>query len=590
MADVTALNLKDLLHAPPFPKFKLQDPTALQPNNLIVNGSMGGGFHSTPYGAVVDGWQPFIVRGNPPTYQHVDNEQIDPGGSQQLYASDTFDAGIFQTIKNLQPGMYYMFRLGYSLAAKSLNGPNVRVQTIGRQVGVDLFGGTDPAAATVIWGNPFFNGQAALNIPDMQMLFPALATQVTIFLRALATDAAPGENRVWFDAVCMEPRPEIPAIDVSKYQPPAPPAPAYKLTGAPTSEQHAENIIHLFVRNANGAPAVGARVKLWAGPPPNGAPAYWNDDQPARSIAASGMLEFIALTGPMPDTRDYWAQIIDANGAAQSDPVQFHFPQGGAVWITATLTQAGAPAPGGGGAPPTAVELDPRLAPMHVTIQTLNVPAGQVYWKIVSVKYQDETQSNDNHNIYYTVIDDKGVPIPGVPIIMDWQGREANDIPAAVYTDGNGAGNQALYHGVVGWRPEEGPGPYTAWVGDPGYRGDAPTKIPGEKLAGCGLPMNRHVNYIVTWQKTLAGTPTIPPATTLAQSAVAAAQQYKWMPINTGGALYQFARQQNLGYPQTDEFEFTFNNAVYVGQVYNLGIVYVRKGDWGNCQWLNKPA
>jgi nucleoid-associated protein YgaU len=118
-----------------------------------------------------------------------------------------------------------MFRLGYSLAAKSVDGPNFRVQTIGRQVGVDPFGRTDPKAATVIWGNQFFNGQAALNIPDMQMIFPALSTQATIFLRAIATDAAQGENRVWLDAVCMEPRSEIPAVDVSKYLPPSPQPP-----------------------------------------------------------------------------------------------------------------------------------------------------------------------------------------------------------------------------------------------------------------------------------------------------------------------------------------------------------------------------
>ena len=70
---------------------------------------------------------------------------------------------------------------------------------------------------------------------------------------------------------------------------------------------------------------------------------------------------------------------------------------------------------------------------------------------------------------------------------------------------------------------------------------------------------------------------------------ILAAKKFTWMPINTDGALYKFAQTKGLGYPQTDEFELTFNNAVYVGQVYNLGIVYVKKGDWGNCQWVKKP-
>lgn len=81
-----------------------------------------------------------------------------------------------------------------------------------------------------------------------------------------------------------------------------------------------------------------------------------------------------------------------------------------------------------------------------------------------------------------------------------------------------------------------------------------------------------------------------PPAQlTPEQAAIIAAKKLTWMPINTGGALYQFAEENKLGYPQTDEFEFTFNNTSYIAQVYNLGIVYVKKGDWGNCKWVKKP-
>ena len=62
------------------------------------------------------------------------------------------------------------------------------------------------------------------------------------------------------------------------------------------------------------------------------------------------------------------------------------------------------------------------------------------------------------------------------------------------------------------------------------------------------------------------------------------------MPINDQGALYKFALKNDLGYPQSDEFEFPFGGDTYVGQVYNLGIVYVKKGDWGNCKWVKKPG
>jgi hypothetical protein len=40
-------------------------------------------------------------------------------------------------------------------------------------------------------------------------------------------------------------------------------------------------------------------------------------------------------------------------------------------------------------------------------------------------------------------------------------------------------------------------------------RGRNLTGIPGEKFVGAGLPMNRHVNYIVTWRQVVAGGPVI---------------------------------------------------------------------------------
>ncbi len=189
-----------LLHTP---AYALRDPCALDPNNGVYNGSMGPG-HDTPYGSVADGWDPFIFGGNPPQFRWVDNEQIDPNGSQQVFSGSTFDAGVQQTVKNLQPGVYYWVRWGYSLAAKSFSGPNVRVDSIGRKIGVDPTGGTDSRSPNVIWGPDYFNGVAALNIPEMKLTFAARSDRATIFLRAIARDGSSGENRVWMDAICME--------------------------------------------------------------------------------------------------------------------------------------------------------------------------------------------------------------------------------------------------------------------------------------------------------------------------------------------------------------------------------------------------
>lgn len=238
----------------------LKDPKTLDrgacardPRNLVYNGSMGP-VHDTPYGTAADGWEPFIFSGTPPNFRWVDNEQIDPNGSQQIYTSNTFDAGIQQTVRNLQPGVYYWIRLGYSLAAKSYSGPNVRVDSIGRKIGVDPNGGTDPKSPNVMWGPDLFDGNAALNAREMILLFPARSDRVTVFLRAMARDGSNGENRVWLDAVCMEARPDMPtATPLAPTVTPVPP------TATPRPTQ---------ARAATKAPTTPTATRTPSGPPP----------------------------------------------------------------------------------------------------------------------------------------------------------------------------------------------------------------------------------------------------------------------------------------------------------------------------------
>lgn len=223
-----------LLVRVPAPAFALRDPCALDPNNVIYNGSMGPE-HDTPYGSASDGWNPFIFDGAPPRFRWVGNEQIDPNGSQQVFSTNTFDAGVQQTVKNLQPGVYYWVRWGYSLAAKSYDGPNVRVESIGRKLGVDPTGGTDPHSPNVVWGPDYFDGKAALNIPAMTMVFAARSANATIFLRAMARDGSSGENRVWIDAICMEARPDMPtATPPPATATPVPPTATVRPTLKPT--------------------------------------------------------------------------------------------------------------------------------------------------------------------------------------------------------------------------------------------------------------------------------------------------------------------------------------------------------------------
>ncbi|MBI3913726.1 MAG: hypothetical protein HY327_06020, partial [Chloroflexi bacterium] len=169
-------------------------------------------------------------------------------------------------------------------------------------------------------------------------------------------------------------------------------------------------------------------------------------------------------------------------------------------------------------------------------------------------------------------------PAPGVACIVDWVGRD-DPQPFKTLTDGNGAANFPMYANLNTTLKN---GPYFAFLED---------QSKSDVISGMGLPEKHHVNYLVTFAPaSVAPPPPPPPAGSIEQAVVAEAQKYKWMPINDKAALYVFAQKNNLGYPQTDEFEFTFSNVAYVGAVYNYGIVYVQKGDWGNCKWVKKPS
>ncbi len=194
---------------PPVPRVYAASCTQ-DSSNLTTNGSMAGLGHATTYGVVADGWNPFVVSSVAPTFAWVNNENA-PGdpilGSQYIWADTyAFDAGIDQTITGLTPGTYYRFWVGYALAAYDPGDQqNHRNNLIGRQVGIDLTGGTNPMASTVAWGSVYWDGIAALNIPALSMTFAAPSTSATIFVRVVNTNVNNGRSKAWFDVVCMEP-------------------------------------------------------------------------------------------------------------------------------------------------------------------------------------------------------------------------------------------------------------------------------------------------------------------------------------------------------------------------------------------------
>jgi hypothetical protein len=219
------------------------------------------------------------------------------------------------------------------------------------------------------------------------------------------------------------------------------------------------------------------------------------------------------------------------------------------------------------------VDFDPRLIIIGVKVtETQNA-----IWNLTTAAYQDETQAGGNHNIYFTVLDTTSKPIPNITCIVDWVGRDPADLPTRVVTDGNGQTNVPIYANLDLHLLN---GPYFAFVED---------QSKSDAVTGMGLPEHHHVNFLLTFARQAAGVPGTLPAA-LEQAILVEAKKKPWMPINDQAALYKFAQQNRLGYPQTDEFEFVTDTDTYIGQVFNLGIVYVKKGDWSNAKWVKKAT
>ncbi len=59
------------------------------------------------------------------------------------------------------------------------------------------------------------------------------------------------------------------------------------------------------------------------------------------------------------------------------------------------------------------------------------------------------------------------------------------------------------------------------------------------------------------------------------------------IPFNPEAAFSRYAREHELGTPQTDEFDFSYKGVNYRGQGFNKAIVYAKVGDWGDIKEMS---
>jgi CRP-like cAMP-binding protein len=133
-------------------------------------------------------------------------------------------------------------------------------------------------------------------------------------------------------------------------------------------------------------------------------------------------------------------------------------------------------------------QIDPRIALLNVAIvDAQNIKPGQQYWRLTELRWQDGTESGNDHTIYIEVKDQAGQRIVGQPVEVRWAGGSLTifieDKPLPDY-----GGNFPMYNTL---------GSYSVAV--PG--------LPSDTVVGLGMgtpeqpDFTIHTNFFLTFQK-----------------------------------------------------------------------------------------
>lgn len=117
-------------------------------------------------------------------------------------------------------------------------------------------------------------------------------------------------------------------------------------------------------------------------------------------------------------------------------------------------------------------------------------------WTLIDCAYQDESQSGGNHNMYFTAITPFGAPAT-VYAHQAWPDGDVEQLTLGGQT------NFGLYGGSF----DPGKGQVGA------YSGYIESRATSDVVSGMGLPLDRHVNYILTWQQVTGPASTATPTT-----------------------------------------------------------------------------
>lgn len=202
------------LHGQGFPRYCLE-----YPENLVKNCQFNEGLNQ---------WTPYILAGS------VDIRTIDGDACHTINhpcgymaANGGFVAGVYQQIPVVPGGIY-----DANLQLLLYDSYDKDDGAVGRQIGIDPTGGTDPNSPNIVWSPEVFNSLAKaghkLVWEDLKVTVTAQAEVVTLFIRVnnLARVSSP-IYQVWFDEIGM--------IQIGQAEPTATPLPPTNTPVPPTN-------------------------------------------------------------------------------------------------------------------------------------------------------------------------------------------------------------------------------------------------------------------------------------------------------------------------------------------------------------------
>ncbi len=213
-----------------------QDPCE-DPNNLTLNCQFDTFESVEPYGAVATGWTPFVEFAvETPAFNSAGETPLAP--AQEIFSAWLpYTAGIYQQV-GVTPGDGYVAAIGWApYASYDDQGRRNSGLFIGRKVGMDPLGGTDPTSPDILWSPEVWDELGGV-FPELEVSAVAQSPVITVFVRA-HNPQSHGNDKVWFDAVTLMPDPKQPASTPTP-EPPSPtptsPPPTATATSVPPTE------------------------------------------------------------------------------------------------------------------------------------------------------------------------------------------------------------------------------------------------------------------------------------------------------------------------------------------------------------------